>query len=107
MLTSLFLKLRNNKLTFKEYKLFERHSRRLVASICDRLKIRIDNPVDLEIFQDNVYYKALLKCLDQFNSDRGINFSTFFYYKVLSAAECELGKYKRRNKIHTLPLLKS
>jgi len=95
-----FDKLRTDAITLAEYNQLHGQCIRLVKKACRRY--RIDeisfNGTSKELVYSDVCLKALLKSLDHFDPNKG-SFSTFFYYKALSASRVEVGKLKRRMKI--------
>lgn len=96
-------KLREDKLTNKEYKSLEAQCLRLVRKACNRYKIDdiLSNPSLKQDIYGEVYLKSLLKSLKGYDQNRGA-FSTYFYYKACSSARNEVGKLKRRFKVNNV-----
>jgi len=92
-----FGKLSQDKLGIKEYCSFKKQCLRMVRVACRRYNIDdivISNVIKNETF-DNIFIKSVLKTLQNYDKSKGA-FSTFFYYKAMSAARVEVGKLKRR-----------
>ena len=101
-----FAKLCKEKLSIAEYSSLKKQCLRMVRQACRRYKINdiISNNVTKNETFDNVYIKSLIKTMDKYDKSKG-SFSTYFYYKAMSAARSEVGKLKRRLKIeNTIPL---
>jgi len=92
-----FERLVHNELPLREYLRFERQCKRLVTKACRRYKIQdlVLNKTLLNDTIQDIYTKSLLKVIDKFDVTKS-KFSTYFYYKSLSAARSEAGKLKRR-----------
>ena len=100
-LNEYFEKLILGELPYEEYLSLRRQCLRLVRRACRQYKmenILLNTTIRYEVF-DNIYTKSLLKMIKQYDKDKGA-FSTFFYYKALSAARVETGKLKRRMKFN-------
>jgi len=107
LLTSRFQKLRSNKISLKEYQLFKKQCIGIIKKLCIRYSLKniVSKPIDIEDLVGEVYIISLTKAIKNFDSSK-THFSTYFYYKALSALRVELGKYKRRyNVLNTLPLI--
>lgn len=99
-LNEYFDKLKKQELKSKEYESLRSQCLRLVNKACRRYHIDdiLQNNVIKHEVIDNIYTKSLMKSLKGHDKKRG-SFTTYFYYKALSAARVEVGKLKRRMNI--------
>ena len=98
-----FDKLTLGSIGLNDYLSLRRQCLRLVRKACGNYKlddIVTNNVVKQEVL-DNILIKSLLKSIVGYKSDKGA-FTTYFYYKALSAARVEIGKLKRRTSLVTL-----
>jgi hypothetical protein len=99
-LNEYFDKLKKEQLKSKEYNSLKTQCLRLVRKACRRYHIDdilYNNVIKNEVVH-NIYTKSLMKTLKGHDGKRG-SFSTYFYYKALSAARVEVGKLKRRMRV--------
>ena len=96
-LNEYFEKLKEERISPKEYHTLKRQCVHLVKKACRRYKIDnlLLNPSMKGDLYDGIYIKSILKTLKGHRKEKG-SFSTYFYYKALSAARSEAGKLKRR-----------
>ena len=90
-------KLKEDKLSNKEYQSLRRQCLRLVKKACKRYRVQdisLNSSIRQDTF-DSIYIKSLLKTLKGYDSNKG-SVSTYFFYKACSAARVEAGKLKRR-----------
>ena len=105
-LNQYFDQLKHNKLSLTDYLSLRRQCLRMVRQACRRYKLddMLTNQVLKREIVDNIFIKSITKSLEHYQKSKGA-FSTYFYYKVMSAARVEAGKAKRRLAIeNTVPL---
>ena len=96
-----FEKLVLGELTLTEYISLRKQCLRMVRNVCRRYKmdsIISNTSIKYDVF-DDILVKSLLKMIKCYKKEKG-GFSTYFYYKALSAARVEAGKLKRRMKVN-------
>lgn len=96
----LWIKLKEDKITLKEFIHFRNICMKLINKAGNKYQIRklINNPLVLDQIRNDVFAIAILKSLKNYNDSKS-RFSTYFYYKIMSALRVEIMKYKRRYKL--------